>query len=96
MTTLPNEETPIEKFNQSLTMAMRLFALDSAGKPDHEVQPRLESFIKRIEPSVIKAVGAKQAAKYLDVFRRGVMGHKRDIEAASRGSLSEYLEVLRQ
>jgi hypothetical protein len=95
MRTLP-PDTPIGRFNQSLAKAMRIAALNFAGKPDDKVQPRLESFIKRIEPHIIKAVGAKQAAKYLDVFYRGVMGHKHEIEAAGARSLSAFLEVLRR
>jgi len=79
---------------ESLIRSARMLALDFAGKPDEQVRPDLESIIGKVEADIITEIGARQAAIILDVFRRAVMGHKHDIEAASSGSLSQFLDVL--
>ena len=82
-------------FVDSLVRSLRALALDFADQPDEQITPRLDSYIRKITPCVVVAVGAEQATQILDVFRRGVLGQKAKVEAAAAsGSLAQYLEVL--
>jgi len=85
------------EFIASLTRAMRMFALDSAGKSDDdEIHSKLESYIKKIEPSIREALGAAPASLCLEAFRGGVLGHRLAIiKAAASGSLTEFIDVLK-
>jgi hypothetical protein len=90
--TLP-KDTPV--WVEDLIRSARMLALDFAGKPDEEVRLDLEGVIGRVEADVIAEIGARHATEMLDIFRRGVMGHKHDIEnAGASGSLSQFLEVV--
>jgi hypothetical protein len=84
--------------SQDLIQSARMLALAFAGKPDEEVRPDLEGVIANVEAAMIEnGIDARQTAAFVDIFRRAVMGHKHQVEAAaSSGSLSEFLEALRQ
>jgi len=91
--TLP-KDTPA--WAESFINGARILALASAGrKSDDEVRPDLERIIGMVEADMVEAVGATRAATILDGFRGAVFGHKHQIEAASRGSLTEFIDVLR-
>jgi hypothetical protein len=91
--TMPPEH--IRAAVEDLIRSARMLALHFAGKPDKEVRPDLEGIIANVEAGMIESgINAKQTAAFGDIFRRAVMGHKHQIEAASRGSLSEFLDVV--
>ncbi len=80
----------------AIANAMRMLALTYANTPNDKAIPHLEASLRRIEPGIVEAVGTDNALIFLEIFRRGVMGHKHDIEAAAAsGSLSQFLDALR-
>jgi hypothetical protein len=70
----------------SLTKAIADFSLLYAGTPDERARPHLESYIGRIEPSIVEAVGAGPAKIILQAFASAVMGekHRHEVRGASR------------
>ena len=83
------------EFVDRITRSARMLALDFAGRPDEEVRPLLEAFLANIEAAMIDAIGAKRAPVTLNIFRRSIMAHKHQVEAAAlSGSLAQFLDVL--
>jgi hypothetical protein len=82
---------------QDLIRSARMLALHFAGKPDKEVRTDLEGLIANVAAGMIEdGIDPGQTAAFVDIFRRAVMTHKRAVEAASRGPLSEFLDTLRK
>jgi hypothetical protein len=64
----------------SLTNAIETLALLYSGTSDDAAREHLQTYITRIEPGIVEAVGSDTAAKMLDIFRRAVIGEKHAIE----------------
>jgi hypothetical protein len=64
----------------ALVEAIKDYSLLYAGAPDISARDHFETYIAAIEPTIIKAVGAKTAPKLLDALRGAVMGRKHEIE----------------
>jgi hypothetical protein len=77
-----------------LNKSAKMLALLYANSPDEKALFHLDSLIGRLEGDVIEAVGADEAPIILNAFRRTVLSRKREIETASSGSLSQFLDVL--
>jgi hypothetical protein len=71
---------------EALTKAIADFSLLYAGTPDRKALPHLESYIGRIEPTIIEAVGAGPAKIILEAFASAVIGekHRHEANGASR------------
>jgi hypothetical protein len=66
---------------EALAEVVRDYSLLYANTPDANARLHFETLVAAIEPSVIEAVGAKMAPKWLDALRGAVMGRKHEIEA---------------
>ena len=66
---------------ESLTDAVKTLSLAYAGTPDEEAKAHLQTYIDKIQPELMEAVGAGTAAKILEAFASAVMGRKHEIEA---------------
>lgn len=66
---------------QSLTDAVKKFALLYAGTPDEKARAHLQTYIDEIQPELTQAIGAGTAAKLLEGFASAVRGLKHEIEA---------------
>jgi hypothetical protein len=87
-------DTPAGRFTAKSVNAARALALNFANRPDAEVHPRLEEYLAGIEPEFLERFGAEFAAKYINGFRRAVLGHRRDIEESGSTSLQEFMKVV--
>jgi hypothetical protein len=67
-----------ERFIESLTEAVKTLSLLYAGTP--------ESYVAKITPDAVAAVGPDGAAKILEAFAAAVMGRKHELEAEGGGS----------
>jgi len=69
------------EFVNTLIEAIKVLSLLYSNTPDSRAEPHLESFLTRIEPYLVEAVGAGNAAVILDGLRRAVMTRKHEMEA---------------
>jgi hypothetical protein len=87
-------DTPAGRFTKHSVSAVRALALEFANRPDEEVHRRLEDYLNKIEPDFVERFGADFAARYVNGFRRAVLGHRRDIEKAGASSMQDFLDVV--
>jgi hypothetical protein len=69
-------------FATCLAKAVDDLSLAYSFTPDSQAGPHLESFLKRIEPAIVDAVGASMAPAWLSAFRGEVFKRKYGLEAA--------------
>jgi hypothetical protein len=66
-----------------VTDAVNMLSLLYAGTPDANASSHLATYLERIEPAIVDAVGRGKAPIWLDAIRRAVMGRKHEIESTS-------------
>jgi hypothetical protein len=70
-----------QQFTDRLTSAIKDLSLLYAHSPDDKARASLQSYVDKILPELTKAVGARMAARILEIFTAAVIGRKNEIES---------------